>query len=830
MTFQQKDKPSGHFPHTERTQQFQRPPYFHKGSTSSLDPLLAKSNTGTSTPGNRPRSRATTVASFRTNAYASSTVSTRKPTVRKLQYSGFSSDSIATGPERLENLAKTLIARGSKLLKRQSSIADSASIRTVEWLGGSEGKMGKHKSQPNLHPNSGHQRMNSTDTNLRRHISEPYNFQHLTHTHANQFQTLQKTSHSELVSEFSAIRASQIPCRDLQGIKAESLQSSTVSPEVTSGPSSPVRSDHTPSPPLSPVSPLRRETRRFGSHAGFGSISYTRGVENFSQPGPKSYKPRPSPITPPPRISSKYPGSEYSSGNHEPLSSPTFSRHQTDNGSSAVDNSVLANVSTTHTTLQTEDDLFDYSTTPHAVSTPDGTALTLKPLLFENLEKDLPGLPEEVETEKINVPTPPQQSLRPLRHAKSFPSTKSSSRRWSRTSPRVSPDGLISPLIDGPPLAEAVIPSTDHPLDDIPFRPRLSRRISSGLAKFDECWEEEVDYCYEHAAEADCDFDWDRVLNEDERKDVSIKHHTLDVELNQQSVTHSNDSKPPTRRCSSFYLPPLQPPSAESNSSSRDSSKSSTLSINGPATPSQSLLSPIALDLPGKETQDSGISPVFIPRDFEAQLIQDDVYQRLLAGDHVSEQIYSFHDGSYETSSSKGNSPRSSRSQTSKNASQESFAFARSASICHQRDNESVGSLPELVFSRWNYQTNDLLGVCAPRSQPEKPLPQRPKLSENHRQQTIRPSKIQSSMMWSQSSNDPNHQVLVSSPPQVPSKSLGERNLSSEACRDLGELTSPSGFASQSRRFGSSRTMSTRTPQPPNTSQTAPAVFLSVPF
>lgn len=164
MTFQQKDKPSRQLSHAERLQQFQRPQYFQKGSTSSLDPLLANCNTGTSTPRNRPGSRATTVASFRTNAYASSTVSvsTRKSTVRKLQYSGFSSDSIATGPERLENLAKTLIARGSKLLKRQNSTADSASIRTVEWLGGSEGKMGKHKSQSSLLPGYGHERTNST--------------------------------------------------------------------------------------------------------------------------------------------------------------------------------------------------------------------------------------------------------------------------------------------------------------------------------------------------------------------------------------------------------------------------------------------------------------------------------------------------------------------------------------------------------------------------------------------------------------------------------------------------------------------------------------------
>lgn len=668
------------------------------------------------------------------------------------------------------------------------------------------------------------------DTSLRRHISEPYNFQHLTHTHANQFQALQKTSHSELVSEFSAIRASQIPCRDLQGIKAESLQPNTVSPEDKSGSSSPVRSHHASSPPLSPLGPLKHEIRRLGSQADMGSIPYTRAVENFSQPSPKSYKPRPSPITPPPRISSRHPGSEVSSDDYEPLGSPSADRHRTGNGS-FVDAFALTKVSTPSTILEMEDELYDYSTTPHAVSTPDQTALTLKPLPFGNVEKDLPELPEEIAAEKINVPSLPPSAFRPsLRHAKSFPSTKSLSRRWSRTSPRVSPDGLISPLMDGPPLAESVIPSIDHPLDDIPFRPRLSRRISSGLAKFDECWEEDIDFCYEHAAEADSDFDWGRVLSEDERKDDPNNPTAVDVESNPHSSTRSYDREPLPRRRSPFYLPPLQPSDPESNSSSRDSSKSSTLSINGPATPSQSLLSPLALNLPFTEAKDSSMSPVFIPRDFESQLIQDDVYQRLLAGDHVPEHIYSFQDGNYETLSSKGNSPRSSHSRMSTNPSQESFAFARSASICHHRDNESVGSLPDLVFSRWNCQTNDLLGVCAPRNQPEKPLPLRPKLGENSRQETIRPSMILSSAMWSQSTSDPDQPLIVGSPPEVPPKVLGGRTPSSAAVRSIGEVTSPPAFASQSRKLGSFKTTSSQATQPSNTNQAAPVVYVSVPF
>ena len=698
--------------------------------------------------------------------------------------------------------------------------------------------------------------ISTLDTSLRRHISEPYNFQHLTHTQANQFPTLQKTSHSELVSEFSAIRASQIPCRDLQGIKAESLQPSTVPPDVKSESPSPVRSHHASSPPPSPLSPPRPEARRFGSQASIGSNPYPRAAETCSQAGPKSYKPRPSPITPPPRISSKYPGLECSSGNREPPRSPLVNSHLASTGFSAVDVSTLTNISTPLTTLEWENDVFDYSTTPHAVSTPDGTALTLKPLPFGNVEKDLPGLPEEAAAEKVNAakshsPSPSSSSsplpssstsstIRPSPpRPKSFPSAKSSSRRWSRTSPRVSPDGLISPLMDGPPLAEAVIPSMDHHLDDIPFRPRLSRRISNGTAKFDECWEEEIDYCYEHAAEADCDFDWNRVLSRNGEKNVS-NNTDLDIEpksshdvlykYHNNAGTRSSDSEPSNGQRSPFYLPLLQPSSMESNSSSRDSSKSSTLSINGPATPSQSLVSPITLNIPFKDTKDYSTSPLFISRDFESQLIQDDVYQRLLAGENVSEQIYSFHDGSYETSSSKGNSPRSSHSHISKNGSQESFTLGRSASICHHHDEESVGSLPELVYSRWNRQSNDLLGVCAPRSQPEKPLPRRPIPGENLKQGKSHQSMIQSSMRWNPSRNDPDDQIEVVLPPQVPPKALGERLPSRTAVRNIDEFTSPHGLGTPSRRFGSSKVVSTQAMQASNQDQSAPGVLLSVPF
>lgn len=675
-----------------------------------------------------------------------------------------------------------------------------------------------------------------SELSLRRHISQPYNFQHLTHTHANQFQTLQKTSHSELVSEFSAIRASQIPCRDLQGIKAESLQPRYLSREAeSSGSSSPVHSIHT---STSPVTPRKLEHQRFNS-----TQASLRSVDHFSQPSPRSYKTRPSPIKPPPRISSKYSGSLLSPSHYEPLSSPSLNGQHGRGWSSAGLASSATRFPSPRTPASWAEELSDYSTIPHAVSTPDETAFILTPAPSGNNEKDLPGLPEEPVTPSWKNKFVPSSALvalatapKPgLRHVKSFPSIKSSSRRWSRTSPRVSPDGLISPLLDGPPLAEAVIPSVEQPLDDIPFRPRLSRQASSGLARFEQCWEADIDYCYDHAAEADCDFDWDRLSRKDEITDVPVVRQVLKPILSQSSLglhqeecvkagNDSRDNKPDrsqsTTGSPSFYLPQLRL-STQSNPSSRDSSKSSTLSINSPVTPSQSLIPPQPTSALLTSAKDANLgASILIPRDFEPQIMHEELYQRLLSGDHLPEQVYPFHSSQFDVPSTKDNSPRSSHSQMSEKASQESFKLTRSSSVFHQRDNESVGSLPELVFSR-NGQTSATSAISTPRIPFDKPLPLRPRLGETRAQLITRQLMLQKSMASNPAPvvcEDPN---MVTSAPKV-SPVYRRRKPSDVALRINANLYQLPEQMVSPGRFGPA--------EPLNRDQSPSPVFVSVPF
>ncbi len=590
------------------------------------------------------------------------------------------------------------------------------------------------------------------------------------------------------------------------------------------------------------MTPRRPEHQRFNSSQVSLTLSYPRSPDHFSQPSPRSYKTRPSPITPPPRLSSKHSDSLSSPVQHDSLDFSSLNGHIASGWSSAGVTSCSNRIPSPRVLAEWEDDLFDHSTIPHAVSTPDETAFILQPASFGNIEKELPGLPEEPVTpswEKISVPSSPIAAPRSsLRHVKSFPSTKSLSRRWSRISPHVFPDGLISPLSDGQPLAEAVIPSIDQPLDDIPFGPRLSRRISSGLVKFEHCWEDDIDYCYEHAAEADCDFDWDRVSCKDEKTDIPIPRTDPNPEesrsssglLPEQSDNTGTDSdnkelhkgKPPSEP-SPFYLPHLRL-STQSNQSSRDSSKSSTLSINSPVTPLQSLASPLPNNSHFEKSKDSSLNAtVLIPRDFEPQFTHEEIYQRLLVGDHVSEQIYPFHGGNFDPPSTEDYSPRSSHSQISEKASHESFQLARSNSTCHHRDNGSVGSLPELVFSR-NGQTSATSTIHSPHIPIDKPLPLRPRLGESRAQLMVRQLTVQKGMVCSPSPTGHEAPRLVTSSLQPASEYQTGTKPSDVAHRINGNLLQLPVYPTSPRKTMASNSNNIQPAEPLSGDQNAPAV------
>lgn len=159
---QQKNDPASRTPETATAHQNRKPPHFHNGFISSPDRILNR-RCYLGSHSNRPSSTTGSTTSLPYNASLAATIpALKKPAAKPSQNKRFSSSSIATGPERLENLAKILLARGSRKLNRQNSQADPSSLRTMEWLDGSKATMRKHSSQINLLPEGRHERMHST--------------------------------------------------------------------------------------------------------------------------------------------------------------------------------------------------------------------------------------------------------------------------------------------------------------------------------------------------------------------------------------------------------------------------------------------------------------------------------------------------------------------------------------------------------------------------------------------------------------------------------------------------------------------------------------------
>lgn len=517
-------------------------------------------------------------------------------------------------------------------------------------------------------------------------ISEPYNFQHLTHTHTRHFQEMSRASHHDLVSEFSAIRASQAPRSELQGIKAQSLQSRTLQSE----PTSPARQSIT-SPPRSPLKPTYLEPTRSPGHQQSQSADY------FSQPSPRLYKTRSStsPIAPPPRLSSRaaVPGfhPEDQTNSYTNIISTTISPQQSTYVSRASMSTDCGNGSP------------GYFDVPHAITTPDNSAFTLMSPPFRTPKAELADVPEEDDDERFLV----RSSLRSstagsgLHHSRSFPSSRSNSQSWSRSPRKAKARGSGSQRSQSDDClsqGEMMLPLVGEPDDDIPLRPRFSRRISVKAQGFDASWEDDIDYCYEHAAEADCDFDWDQVSLRDTEEPTNVVAESTHADATNldRHVSLSEDT-------SSQLLPRLE--TSVPSLCSADSAKSSSFSsIAGPPTPCYPLPSPQHSCLPSKGSMLASSpytlnTPLLVSRD-SSSMLQEEAYENMFSSQHYLEDAMPLHNLRFEPPASREESPRSSRSPISKCNSQESFMVSRSSSFRYLRSNDSMGSLPDLVHSK----------------------------------------------------------------------------------------------------------------------------------
>ncbi|KAL8905570.1 MAG: hypothetical protein Q9207_002560 [Kuettlingeria erythrocarpa] len=601
-----------------------------------------------------------------------------------------------------DSLTKSWVVKGSKMLRKQNSKFSLSSSRRNTWVEESD-DTAEQRLEPRIRAHNKHSRIRSAGSAspVRPNISQPYDFRHLTHTQPHQFTDLHKASQHRLKTEFSAIRASQKPQWELQGIPTESLRSpgADSSRSACSHPITP--------PPLSPA-----ESRPSRCNSGLSiNLSRTRSIDNFSQPSPRAYRLPRSPGSPPARSSSRnavHAAPDFFSEIHHatPQERDILAQYNPSSDIASFGPSLQGSGS-----LRQPDDVPDINNLPHAITTSDEIALTLRPLMTRRSTLALADVPEEDEfrsSQRVSNETFRPLTADPsLRHAMSFPSIDSSSRHT-----RVSSSHRSSRLSGVMPLERLRSQESENLSGDASStESRVSRRISKDPNEVDASWQDDIDYCYQLEAEADCDFEWDRVSGENTLTKPSVKPPSRESGES-LSKTYESSRKDQgasdtglVHRVGSQHLPRLQTSLPELDFSAASSAKSSMASLCGPITPGQ-LPSPRKAKPAIQRSKSSdtlNLDLYFSASDDCDQSWPQEDLQKVPSWDHAMDFNYPFNNlslsGCSARTSHRNNRPALSTHRSSDNMTQ----FTSSSTVQTRRNTNSSGSFPELVCSK-NYR------------------------------------------------------------------------------------------------------------------------------
>lgn len=527
---------------------------------------------------------------------------------------------------------------------------------------------------------------------LKNRISSPFDFQHLTHTNRHHFAALEEATENELVAGFRAVRASQAPRRNLTGIKAQDIHSSNGSEEDLGGTERrslsamelrppPDFVDHvveSPDPAASPESSTRPSLRQ------------SRSVESFSRPGVTARTHRHTQsANPPPRGSSRLPV-----GGHDHTQDSTTVRANRLSG--VWDNAAPLSPSRMGGLLPSMAEEPDY--VGHALTTPDNSAIhPMTPPFSPGLE-DVAEEPERFVSPRP-APLPPNKSPRSPRspsHATfSFsqrsPTTKSHARRDSHVLPtQFNAQNIMRPTAQVPePL---VSPALSRRCSI--RKPPSARRASNTWRVIEESWEDDIDYIYDNALEAECELDWDE---NDEAQQAHRESNAVPSTCSAKSspMVEGEPSLSPCGFTGNFRasllvpsmsnIPELEPRSAISSSATSVQTPSDFAYPQGPF---------------GEAGRFSFTPSLLGSAEGKEQMPREDIYDNLLADYEGSDKHFPL----LEPTRSVASSTRSSHVRTSKCSSYDSSLMSSghasgswTANI--RRSGSSAGSLPELVHS-----------------------------------------------------------------------------------------------------------------------------------
>ena len=411
-------------------------------------------------------------------------------------------------PNDQKSKARYGVTRGVKLTRESSKVSLTSTLGRVEEVNDEQAAYGTSHSanEPNIRP-SGGKIKNGTlfctvantpnlETEWKRLISSPFGFQHVAHVKREQSSALENPSHEKLAASVSTAQTSQHTRQGSIDVQTEAASQDNSEPITFK--------EHE-------IKPQDRGDS-FTAHGSAFSVKQECST-GTSVPQSQTAAIR-QPIkfsngmTPPPRSSSR--------------NAVTFINLS----NSIADDGVIADINQIDASgpLGKEDDMAkiysDRSNNrqlipgrivtsvprimdlPHAVTTPDESAV---PAISPSYSLDLEDVPEEEEgyffqklLNGIQHGPLSESSISPQKSTRTLQSWGSRSTVSDNFSSPCSPvNNQISSKWKriGPTLMSSSGPDN---------RKRLSHRFNDL-----ECsWEDDIDFCYEHAAEADCDFDW----------------------------------------------------------------------------------------------------------------------------------------------------------------------------------------------------------------------------------------------------------------------------------------------------------------------------------
>ncbi|KAE8413446.1 hypothetical protein BDV36DRAFT_35779 [Aspergillus pseudocaelatus] len=637
----------------------------------------SRSNTTTSTTSSR-RSPASSMTSMDAASLPSSQDERTNPT--------------GVRSERQESMTKSLFSRGSRILRRQGSKFNI--VATLD----EEDELEREKSRFEVSDLfSRHHRSRQSDAHeqLKNLISDPFDFHHLTHTSPSHFQAMDRARENDLVTEFSAIRASQRPVTGLKGIRAEDLHFRDFSSENLANCGTSIARDHAVpasiSPPGSPgtsssaASPKQQDDRLRRE---------SRVCENFSRPYPRVGATTPPGLAASPEISEPAPRAiDEILG----LSSPaTYPEHVYSNDDDESQERRLLHMNVESIFLPTiEQDII-----PNAQK--DTIDFRTSSMSFTNMSSDLDVLPEEEEAthSRETLASSVEETNSRSQSRLSSPPTELQSTSVVRPKSNLSvyvteelskkvAEALGSPTL--PQYRQHGAPPHDQRLDGMVKRTASVRRRATYETIY-ESWDADIDYCYEHAAESNCNFDWARNSFDEPQQDP------IDVPITSSQVDPVNEADKihllPAAHLSTSTVPglDLEPSPPPSFPSAQVSLTPSTASYEIEESVSQR-----------NSDYFQPVSSSMFPSTLGKHMTHDTLYEEYLAGDAESDRHFSFCSQGVIQPMEQPVSPRSSFSPISKCNSEESLILSRAASIVRKhRSSVSTTSVPELVHSLAN--------------------------------------------------------------------------------------------------------------------------------